>query len=69
MEDGSIWELRIVGGVFPESSCLHDIDRSTYEEMHRSCADGGVNTTTSFLFEDEGRLIFEPLHLHEPNLW
>ena len=34
-------ELRVVGGVFPGSFFLHDIDRSTYEEMHRSCADGG----------------------------
>ena len=69
-------ELQIDGGVFPGSSCLHDTDRSAYEEMHRSGADGGdtqllggVSTTTSLLFEDGRGFTLEPLHLHGPDLW
>ena len=39
------------------------------EALHGSCEDGGVSTTKSFPFEDEGRIIYEPLHLYEKNIW
>ena len=62
-------ELQFTGGVFPGSSCLYDIDRSTYDEMHGSGGDGRVSTTTFFLLEDERRIIYGPLHLHEQDIW